>query len=79
MKLHSNLQLWLDIFVDVIPKDSVVNQLEVFQDLLDKETKRANVATETISCNNEYYSDQMMKLKATIAKLEHDLRMKGKH
>ena len=48
-------------------------------DLLDKETKRANVATETISCNNEYYGDQMMKLKATIAKLEHDLRMKGVH
>ena len=76
MKLHSNLQLWLDIFVDVIPKDSVVNQLEVFQDLLDKETKRANVATETISCNNEHYGDQMMKLKATITKLKYDLRMK---
>jgi len=45
-------------------------------DLLNKETKRANVATETISCNNEYYGDQMMKLKATITKLKYDLRMK---
>jgi arginine/lysine/ornithine decarboxylase len=76
MQLHENLQLWLDIFVDAIPKESVVNQLEEFQNLLDKETKRANVATETISCNNEYYGDQMMKLKAEIAKLKHDLRMK---
>ena len=40
MKLHENLQLWLDIFVDKIPKESVINQLEEFQELLDIEKEK---------------------------------------
>ena len=41
MALHENLQLWLDMFVDTIPKESMVNQLEEFQVLL--ETEQAKV------------------------------------
>ena len=40
MKLHENLQLWLDVFVDTIPKESVINQLNEFQGLLDAEAAK---------------------------------------
>jgi len=47
--LHENLQLWLGIFVDTIPKESVVNQLEEFQRLLDTEkVKVAKLEAQTV-------------------------------
>jgi hypothetical protein len=50
MALHENLQLWLDKFVDAIPKESVVNQLEEFQNLFDAEkVKVAKLEAQTVT------------------------------
>ena len=65
--------------IDQLENELALQELTILDlnQQLTKETKRANVAVENLSLNNEYYSDQMFTLKAEIALLKQQIKNKA--